>query len=91
MRRSGKTTRLIDKSIQYLFEKGQLYLFKKHAIRKTHSEIPDEEIVFIDPDHRSDNLAQNDFVKRVLKRIDSEHSGSVNIKSNQDYIHIKIK
>ena len=90
--RTGKTTRLIDSAIQYLFKNKQLYLFRKQGISKAKRIIPPGENLFIDPDHSSSNMAQQDFVYRFLRRLEIEHRNSCKIDmQNRDYIHIKIK
>lgn len=89
MKRSGQTTRLIDKAIQEFFNKGQLFLLKKTALRRSGSLIPNGHSLFIDPDHLMSNRAQEDFIYRVMKRLEFEHSGSHKIKTiNKDYIHV---
>jgi hypothetical protein len=89
MRASGQTTRLIDEAIQYLFTKGQVYLLKKTALSKANYFLPQKEKLFVDPDHRGNNMAQNNFIYRVLKRLESEHYGSHKIKTiSKDYIHV---
>lgn len=88
MKRSGQTTRLIDSAIQSLFEKGELFLFKKCGLKKA-SLVLKNTPFFLDPDHRGNNMVQNDFVYRVMKRLESEHLLSHKIKAiNKDYIHV---
>lgn len=89
MKASGQTTRLIDQAIQELFNSGQLYLLRKAALNRNGSIIPKGNTLFVDPDHRMSNQAQNDFVYRVMKRLEFEHSGSHKIKTLAvDYVHI---
>lgn len=89
MRRSGQTTRLIDQSIQELFNKGKLFLLKKNALRRSAGIVPVGQTLFIDPDHMMSNRAQEEFIYRVLKRLESEHKGSHKIKTiSKDYIHV---
>ena len=89
MRRTGKTTRLIDQAIQSLFANDQLYLLKKQAISKFRNIIKDGSTLFVDPDHRMSNQAQQNFIYRVMKRLEFEHKGSHKIKTiNKDYIHV---
>jgi len=89
MRASGQTTRLIDEAVQHLFNTGQLFLLKKTALNKQRSFIPEGGLLFVDPDHRMSNQAQNNFIYRVMKRLEFEHSGSHKIKTiSKDYIHV---
>ncbi len=81
MRRSGKTTRLVDEAIQQLFEVGNLYLPTSNDIQTGFGKyLYDPDLVklmqkFIDPDFRPGNQAQLDFIERVNKRLESEHYG----------------
>jgi len=91
MRRSGQTTRLIDQAVQELFKKGQLFLLRKAALNRSRSIVPENSDLLVDPDHRMSNQAQNNFVYRVMKRLEAEHYGSHKIKTmTVDYIHITI-
>lgn len=60
MRRSGKTTRLIDNTIQKLFTQGMVVI---------------GEAYIKDADAQEHNTAQEDFVKRLLRRLEMEHDG----------------
>jgi len=92
MRRSGQTTRLIDEAIQYLFTKGQVYLLKKTALSKANYFLPEKEKLFVDPDHKMANQAQNDFIYLMMKRLEFEHERSFKIISiTKDVIHLKVK
>jgi hypothetical protein len=91
MRQTGKTTRLIDQAIQSLFANNQLYLLRKHALGKFRNIIKDGSTLFVDPDHKMSNMAQNDFIYRVMKRLEFEHFGTYIMIPNKDYIHIKTK
>ena len=91
MRRSGKTTRMIDEAVQYLFEKGELYLFKKCGFKNAVRTLTNHQKLFVDPDHKMSNQAQQDFIYRVMKRLEVEHNGSHKIKTmSKDYIHVTI-
>ena len=90
MRRTGKTTRLIDEAIQYLFKNKTLYLFTDIGISTSTPSVPKEEIVFIDPDHRRGNNAQRDFIYRVLGRLEIEHKNCVTIKKEPYFLKITI-
>jgi len=92
MRATGETTRLIDQAIQYLFEHKQLYLVRKQGISKSARNIPSNETIFIDPGHSGTNMAQQNFIYRVLRRLEIEHALSCKIDmQHRDYIHIKTK
>jgi hypothetical protein len=89
---SGQTTRLIDQAVQVLFNSGGLYLVKKNALRRSSSIVPNGQTLFIDPDHMMSNRAQENFIYRVMKRLEAEHHGSHKIKTiNKDYIHVIVK
>ena len=70
MRCSGQTTRLIDEAIQYLFTNGSIFLLKKSGLKRSNYFLTEKEKLFVDPDHRMSNLAQEDFVYRVMKRLE---------------------
>ena len=92
MRCSGQTTRLIDEAIQYLFTNGSIFLLKKSGLKRSNYFLPEKEKLFVDPDHRMSNLAQEDFVYRVMKRLEAEHYSTHKIKTiNRDYIHVIVK
>lgn len=91
MVKSGETTRLIDKAVQFLFKKGELFLLKKNALKRYLSIVPSEEYLFVDPDHKMSNQSQCDFIYRVVKRLEAEHEGSFKIvRVSKEYIHIKV-
>lgn len=81
MRRSGKTTRLIDTAIQALFERGELHLSLNDNVKSD----------FLDPDSRKGNKAQRDFVDRLIKRLSIEHSGSYQTIKQGDFVLITLK
>ena len=89
-RRTGKTTRLIDEAIQYLFKNQTLYLFTDIGLSTSTPSVPKEERVFIDPDYRRGNGAQRDFIHRVLQRLKIEHSRSVTVEKKQYFIIISV-
>lgn len=94
MRRSGKTTRLIDTAIQLLFLKGEI---------KVPFVIPDKnpgfEVVEIDnipylfdPDCSVNFLGvQRDFALRLVRRINLEHSHQVIIDKQSEFLRISLK
>lgn len=79
-RRDGKTTRLIDSSIQLLFENGRLILSNDISLSDV-----------IDADYAPNNFAQRDFIDRVIRRLYSEHDKQFKIEKKKDYIEIIVK
>ena len=85
-RRTGKTTRAIDKAVQTLFEKEELLLYRKiDRIRPK-----DLYISPIAPDANDHNMAQEFFVARLMKRLDSEHVGRFKAEFKGNYLHITV-
>lgn len=80
MRRSGKTTRLVDAAIQALFERGELHLSENHNVKTD----------FLDQDSTPQNRAQREFVDRLMKRLFMEHEGSFVKKRKANFIHITL-
>mgnify|MGYP000570683064 CR=1 FL=1 len=82
MRRSGKTTRLIDQAVQTLFQKRELYLCSFHNDKSD----------LLDPDSAPGNHAQRNFVDRLLDRLSIEHNESCyKIKKQGDFVLITLK
>lgn len=78
MRNTGKTTRLIDKAIQHLFETGRLKLLSNNEIFSRNGEGMKgmkEEDIFVDHDTGPDNSVQKDFNMRIVDRLTREHAG----------------
>lgn len=81
MRQSGKTTRLVDAAVQYLFEHGYIKIltnfeiFNQKFMRGYRPEQVDMFLRFIDPDTRPDNRAQQYFIEALDRRLASEHGG----------------
>ena len=79
MRRSGKTTRLIDKAVQHLFEKGSIRILLNNEIfnEEITSKMTDKEkadyFEFVDQDAAKGNYAQRDFLDRFSNRLLYEH------------------
>lgn len=79
MRRSGKTTRLIDKAVQHLFEKGSIQILLNNEIfnEDITNKMTDEEkanhFEFVDQDAAKGNYAQRDFLDRFSNRLLYEH------------------
>lgn len=92
MRRSGKTTRLIDKAIQTLFESGMIFIptwysMNQYKRGKRAIKIP----TFIDVDAHYANFAQENFSNRLLKRLEYEHTDTYTLNGDQSGIIIKAK
>jgi hypothetical protein len=81
MRRTGKTTRLIDAAIQSLFEKKELRLSLNHDVKSD----------FLDQDSTPGNQAQRNFVERLVKRLSTEHSYCCEIKKQGNLVFITLK
>lgn len=67
-RRIGRTTRMIDAAVQHLFTEGVLCVYTGRNTPKGK---------FMDPDHRESNMAQSNFVSRLMKRLQLEHGNSI--------------
>lgn len=78
MRRSGKTTRLVDEAIQYLFNNKSVNL---HITDFSKSD-------FVDLDAERHNLAQKYFIDMLIKRLQNEHYGAFKINGNKNSISI---
>lgn len=66
-RRTGKTTRAIDEAIQYLYTHGKVSFALDNA-----------DVYDIDIDYNH-HKAQEDLMRRTLKRLQSEHKAKVKI------------
>lgn len=82
MRQSGKTTRLVDAAVQYLFKHGSIRIltnseiYNPNAMKGFRPEQVDMFLKFIDPDTRPDNRAQLYFIEALDRRLATEHGGS---------------
>lgn len=92
-RRIGKTTRLIDDSIQTLFKERQIFipktilpekLFEKGG--KYFGKIP-----IYDPSSNKANRAQREFIDRLVGRLIMEHRDYYEIEYDGEYVLIKAK
>lgn len=83
MRATGKTTLLIDRAIQELFTKGEIWVPRKHQIKERWRGYSEEHIKrmteFVDPDHEPGNECQAYFITRLQNRLFNEHSGRFTI------------
>lgn len=84
IRRSGSTTRLVDKAVQELFEKGEIYvpsdaqakkLLSKNGSRGLTNEKYGQLVKFIDYIGSNDAFAQNHFFSILMERLGREHQG----------------
>lgn len=96
MRRSGKTTRLVDKAVQHLFEKGSIKILLNNEIfnEAITNKMTDEEkanhFEFVDQDAQKENSAQRDFLDRFSNRLLQEHKHYVT-KINETRFELKNK
>lgn len=81
MRRSGRTTRLVDEAIQYLFKNNEIILYTNFDRRSN----------FLDPDARLHNLPQQHFVNTFIKRLELEHYGQFEVFKSKNSNKIEIK
>tara|TARA_R110000772_G_scaffold125124_3_gene231806 strand:- start:306 stop:593 length:288 start_codon:yes stop_codon:yes gene_type:complete len=94
MRRTGETTRTVDKAVQLLFKHGFIYIqtksneekyFGKHGVYR-------EEYYIVDP-HANEkennfNSLQENLKNRILKRLHIEHQ-HLDLKVTKEKILIK--
>lgn len=94
MRQSGKTTRLVDYAIQYLFKYGSIRIltnseiYNPNFMRGFRPEQVDMFLRFIDPDSTPDNKAQHYFIETLNRRLATEHGGSTERISVTEFIVI---
>ena len=81
MRRTGKTTRLVDFLVQELFTKGEI------SVSQFHSDAGE----YIDPDSRDNNRAQSYLLRRFIDRLNLEHYGSFETEVKKDHFIFKVK
>lgn len=100
MRRTGKTTRLIDLAIQTLFTEGEIYIFSANELSKFgypdkirgFDKDIDKVFRFIDYDFKFNKIsnAQDNFKDRFIRRLHIEHPRT-NIIINKDKNYFKLK
>jgi hypothetical protein len=82
MRRSGKTTRLVDEAVQYLFRRGVIEFIPPGEVLDLNYVIGRLEIdkqmllKFVDTDAYETPNAQDFFINQFCKRLSIEHYGS---------------
>ncbi|MBS3914831.1 MAG: hypothetical protein KG003_10040 [Bacteroidetes bacterium] len=92
MRRSGKTTRLINEAIEILFKEKIIYIPTKQGIRTPNKwESKADKFNLIDPDYSESNMAQEDFIRRIFNRAMAEHPGQIEIDRNTYRVKFTIK
>lgn len=80
-RRTGKTTRLVDEAIQHLFTKG--------ILRLSHTDLLLSD--FADEHALKNTISQIYFIKKVIERINIEHSSTTQIIENRTLTTIVVK
>ena len=82
MRQTGKTTRLVDYAVQYLFTHGHIRvltnseIYNPNFMKGFRPEQVDMFLKFIDPDSMPENKAQHYFIEALDRRLATEHGGS---------------
>ena len=82
MRRSGKTTRLINDAVEHLFKNGSMTLFTGRQTRNSD---------FVDEDASEGNMAQAIFIDRVRRRLSIEHQSQIEITKVPNGFTFKVK
>jgi len=91
MRRSGKTTRLIDDAIQYLFTNKTLFIETSSGLsRGESSKMPNMDVKFDNVGDSKFFLAQKYFIQRLLERLNNEHQHCFEVEKTTDFIVIKV-
>lgn len=91
MRRSGKTTRLIDQAVQHLFEHGYIRvlmnseIYREDFYRGFKTEQIEHFKKFIDPDSTPGNRAQLHFLEALSYRLAYEHGNAVERISEREF------
>ncbi|MBB1150266.1 hypothetical protein H4K35_09010 [Myroides sp. NP-2] len=88
MRRSGRTTRIVDEAIQQLFTKGSIYVPTKTHLEenlKDTRSVKKNMNYIVDPDWDK-GYAQRDLFSRILKRLELEH----NFKANDSILQVDL-
>lgn len=97
MRHTGKTTRLVDEAIQYLFTYGRIliptkgYIHSPEALRGLTQSEKECIVHFIDPDSSPENNAQTHFIVTFRRRLYGEHDREKIIEKKRDVISFSIK
>lgn len=82
MRRSGKTTRLVDKAVQLLFEDGNVFIPQAGFLERrdnlggyTKEQIEKMRWMVDDYEGKQSNKMQSRLRQILIKRLQSEHQG----------------
>ena len=83
MRRSGKTTRKVDKAIQVLFTEGGIFIPSyTYLIKDNYDDYVKIDLaLIIDPDWLNNHNAQENLKFLILRRLKTEHSYNNDIDS----------
>ena len=100
MRRTGKTTRLVNEAIEYIFKNGELVVFNQHQINKFEKEgargqtkeFVDCAMRFIDVDSntRAPSIQQY-FIDKLRSRLEIEHQGSFEVDEFSNATRFKVR
>lgn len=99
MRRTGKTTRLVNSAVEMLFTNGKITFLTnrqifdrgeewKLGLRKHEIEMRE---TFIDYDAHKDNNAQREFIERFERRISIENNSQITRRGNTYFANKKLK
>lgn len=97
MRKTGKTTRTIDKAIQLLFENKKIIVpitsYMDADLRGWHRNDVDK--IIVDPDfHENPKSVHRDLLARILRRVYFEHTDAYHhtiVKQQGKFTFIEIK
>jgi len=94
MRRSGKTTRLIDTAVNLLFTKGEIRVPFVIADANHGFEIVETDGIpyLFDPDCPVNFLGvQRDFATRLVRRLNLEHPHQIIVDNQNQFLKISLK
>lgn len=84
MRRTGKTTRSVDKAIQKLFRYGEITVPSKGQIDSGTLDVGIEEgTIIVDPDWMDGDRVQDHLRSRILRRLQEEHKPDIEISNSR--------
>jgi len=92
MRKTGKTTRVIDDAIQKLFIVGKITVPSKSILERDsfyRGRKVNSDVIIVDPDWRISNTVQRDLFERIARRVHVEHSQSVDIDFHKQTFEVK--
>lgn len=86
-RMTGKTTKLVNEAIEFLFENKFVYIADSDFIEKNfvglNRQHRESAMKFIDPDYKTSKNSQKDFKERFIKRLSFEHAGMFTTNDNR--------